>query len=129
MARQYKVFSNAKRNVPELNRVWSEVLHMTADIAATDIVKRMPKKKAERVAASTIRNLRNGNTIYPTLRTAFIIARAMGKQMTFTDEVIEVGPSKPIQAPKKFVPGEPIKLTFKSTAPNKTSISKVSKAA
>ena len=84
--RKYKVYPNKKQNIPELNRVWFQVLHMTADISATDVVKRgreISKRKSENICAGTLRNLRNGKTTYPTLRTAFIISRAMGRPLSF----------------------------------------------
>lgn len=87
MAKPYTIKTNPNRNIPELNQVWFDVLHAMRDQPATEVVKRMPKRKAERIAPSTIRNLRNGKTAYPTLRTAFIIAKAMGNHLSFADEV------------------------------------------
>lgn len=121
MAKQYKVFGNPKRNVPELNRVWFEVLHMTRDVSATDVVKRMSKKKSERIAPSTLRNLRNGKTIYPTLRTAFLVARAFGKHMSFSDEVVSLE-----KVPVTITPWKPIKLKLVGeTAKNTKEVRKV----
>lgn len=98
MARKYEVKTNKKRNIPELNRVWFHVLHATAGVPASQVVARM--KKGYQIAPSTLRNLRNGKTIYPTLKTAFLIARAMGKPLTFGQETTTVSRPRPIKIPK-----------------------------
>lgn len=85
----YTVYTerNPSRNIPELNRIWFEVLHMTADIPASEVINRVKeragRRRGELIAVSTLRNLRNGKTRYPTLRTAFLIGRAMGRPLSF----------------------------------------------
>lgn len=79
---KYKTYGNSKRDIPELNRVLHTVLNATADIPASEVVKRLPD--GIKFSPRTLQNLRNGKTIYPTLRTAYLIATAFGRQLSFT---------------------------------------------
>ena len=91
-----------KNVIPELDRLWFETLHCIAGIPATEVVKRMSKSKKFRCSVSTIRNLRNGKTTYPTLRTAFIIGKAAGKQIAFVDgDMSDIVPSNNFTLIKK----------------------------
>jgi hypothetical protein len=84
-AARYSVQNNPKRRIVELNNLLHLILNATAGVPATQVMKALPKRKDLSLSVSTLRNLRNGTTIYPSIKTAFIIAMASGRMKEFNE--------------------------------------------
>jgi hypothetical protein len=114
-AARYSVQNNPKRRIKELNNLLHLILNATAGTPATQVMKALPKRKDLNMSVSTLRNLRNGTTIYPSIKTAFIIAMATGRMKEF-EETMKTG-KLPESLPKPLaikVKGKkpPAKLTI-----------------
>ena len=112
---RYSVRNNPKRKIKELNALLHLILNATAGTPATQVMKSLPRRKDLSISVSTLRNLRNGTTIYPSLKTAYVIAVMSGRLQEFQETIATGKLPDTLPAPMKVKLLKPKKVIRKLT--------------